>query len=296
MSNVHNSLLKLAKQYFDSGDIEVSKNLIMLAKKKASTCEYCNDKNSKFNFDTMKNVCKSCSTPTDCALKGCKKKKIKADMVESDGKFFCCSKCVKADKSKPAKNTKKTSSILSLIKKYAWRNQEVGEYTAEQFANGEDYPYHLQETIYKLSDGEMGDDNWSDYVDHYVVQHFNNSDEPIFYLIEDDNTPNVSNDSRANELATTHASSHLKSLLKKYAQYEDHNNESGFGYNPPEIEVDDENLEVMSHGYDAARDDYSSGIETSNPYDPESPESKLWKQGYDWFLSQVEPQRPDVKY
>lgn len=297
---MHN-LLKVAKQYFDSGDIEISKNLIILAKKKGSACEYCNDKKSKFNFETMKNVCKSCSTPTDCALKGCKKKKMKADMVESDGKLFCCSKCSKAN-SKSSKPVKKTSSILSLLRKYAWRNQEVGEYTAEQFANGEKYPYHLQETIYKLSDGEMSDDNWSDYVDHYVVQHFNNSNEPLFYLIENDDEPNMGNNRNESELLTTNASTHLKTLLKKYAQYnEDYEGdesdmEGGLNYSPPEIQVDDENLEIMSHGYDAARNEHEGGEPSHNPYESESPEGRLWQQGYDWFLSQVEPQRPDVQY
>lgn len=54
-------------------------------------------------------------------------------------------------------------------------------YTLTQFNSGEDVPMELQEWIYHSSDGEMLDDNWSDYVEQYIVNWFNQTDDPIEY-------------------------------------------------------------------------------------------------------------------
>jgi len=57
-------------------------------------------------------------------------------------------------------------------------------YTIEEFDSGEEVPIELQEWVFRSSDGEMMDDNWSDYVNQYIVDWFDSTSDPIEYEVK----------------------------------------------------------------------------------------------------------------
>ena len=46
------------------------------------------------------------------------------------------------------------------------------QYTREQWDNAESLPEELVYDIFKNSDGEMLDDNWSEYIENKLVRYF----------------------------------------------------------------------------------------------------------------------------
>jgi VanZ family protein len=204
-------------------------------------------------------------------------------------------------------------------------------YTLQEFEQGDEVPIELQRYIFDNSDGEMMDDNWSDYIEYELVKHFSKTDQPYVYYDPYEKMRSkalselikkYASKPKENEKTETSQEYEQRRYERNKKQWDDRKKRweewkknqpeshksalnilikkyaQGEHFNSEEIlddSVDKQISEYLAQGYDAAAIEHNTGKHGNNPYEPGSEEAVLWSQGYYSFYSDIMADFPDAE-